>query len=44
VAIDPEGPVYRFVSGRMELLDARAFDIPGSRCRFDLDEIAKLID
>lgn len=44
LVIDPEGPAYRFLAGRMEPLESRAFDIPGSRCRFDLDEIEKLID
>jgi len=42
--IDPAGPRYRYVSGRLEPLDARAFDIPGSLARFDLDEIEKLLD
>jgi hypothetical protein len=42
--IDPAGPKYRYVSGRLEPLDARAFDIPGSFARFDLDEIEKLLD
>jgi Uma2 family endonuclease len=44
LVIDPEGPAYRYAHGRIEPLEARAFDIPGSACRFDLDEIAKLID
>jgi Uma2 family endonuclease len=44
VVIDPEGPKYRYLAGRMEPLEARAFDIAGSLCRFDLDEIEKLID
>ncbi len=44
LVIDPEGPAYRYVEGRLEPLDARAFDIPGSGCRFDRDEIRKLID
>lgn len=42
--IDPAGPKYRYISGRLEPLDARAFDIPGSLARFDLDEIEKLLD
>jgi Uma2 family endonuclease len=42
--IDPAGPKYRYVSGRLEPLEARAFEIPGSLARFDLDEIEKLLD
>ena len=42
--IDPAGPKYRYVAGRLEPLDARAFDLPGSLARFDLDEIEKLLD
>ena len=44
LVIDPDGPKYQFVSGRIEPLAARAFDIPGSSARFDLDEIEKLLD
>jgi len=44
LVIDPEGPKYRFLEGWLEPLEARAFNIPGSRSRFDLDEIEKLID
>ena len=44
LVIDPQGPTYRFVSGRLEPLQARAFDLPGSHARFDLDEIEKLLD
>ena len=44
LVIDPDGPRYRYVSGRLEPLEARAFDIPGSQSRFDLDEIEKLLD
>ncbi len=44
LVLDPEGPHWRFVNGRLQPLKSRAFDIPGSRCRFDLDEIEKLID
>ncbi len=44
VVIDPEGPKYRYSSGKLEPLEARAFDLPGSKARFDLDEIEKLID
>jgi Uma2 family endonuclease len=44
LVIDPHGPKYRYSAGRLEPLEGRAFDIPGSRSRFDLDEIEKLID
>jgi Uma2 family endonuclease len=44
LVIDPQGPKYRYLAGRLEPLESRAFDIPGSRSRFDLDEIEKLID
>jgi Uma2 family endonuclease len=45
VVIDPEaGNHRRYVSGRLEPLPAEAFDLPKSRCRFDLKEIEKLLD
>jgi Uma2 family endonuclease len=44
LVIDPDGPKYRYADGRLEPLEARAFDLPGSLCRFDLDEIEKLLD
>jgi Uma2 family endonuclease len=44
LVIDPDGPKYQFVSGCLEPLKARAFDIPGSKACFDLDEIEKLLD
>lgn len=44
VVLDPDGPPWRFLEGRLQPLESRAFDIPGSRCRFDLDEIEKLVD
>jgi Uma2 family endonuclease len=44
LVIDPDGPKYRYAAGRLEPLESRAFDIPGSCARFDLDEIEKLID
>jgi Uma2 family endonuclease len=44
LVIDPDGPKYQFVSGRLEPLQSRAFEIPGSKARFDLDEIEKLLD
>ena len=42
--IDPEGPAYRFREGKLEPLGERAFTLAGSEARFDLDEIAKLVD
>jgi Uma2 family endonuclease len=44
LVIDPTGPHRRYAEGRLEPLAERAFDLPGSRARFDLDEIEKLID
>lgn len=42
--LDPDGPAYRFFQGRLEPLVERAFTLEGSSARFDLDEIAKLVD
>jgi Uma2 family endonuclease len=42
--IDPTGPKYRYIDGRLEPLETRAFDLPGCLARFDLDEIEKLLD
>ena len=42
--IDPAGKYYRFLSGNLEKLAETAFDLPGSTCRFDLEEIQKLLD
>jgi Uma2 family endonuclease len=44
LVIDPDGPKYQYVSGRLEQLQVRAFVLPGSTARFDLDEIEKLLD
>jgi Uma2 family endonuclease len=44
LVIDPDGPKYRYAGGRLEPLEARAFDLPGSLSRFDLGEIEKLLD
>ncbi|MGA2047856.1 MAG: Uma2 family endonuclease [Terracidiphilus sp.] len=44
MVIDPDGPKYNFVAGRLEPVELRAFDLPGSSARFDLDEIEKLLD
>lgn len=42
--LDPDGPAYRFIGGRLEPLAERAFKLEGSQAAFDLDEIAKLVD
>jgi len=42
--LDPAGPAYRIRDGRLEPLTERAFVLEGSEARFDLDEIAKLVD
>jgi Uma2 family endonuclease len=44
LVIDPDGPAYRYIAGRLEPLETRAFEISGSQARFDLDEIEKLLD
>jgi Uma2 family endonuclease len=44
LVIDPDGPKYRYSDGSLVQLETRAFDIPGSAARFDLDEIEKLLD
>lgn len=44
LVIDPDGPKYRYAAGKLEELETRAFDLPGSSARFDLDEIEKLLD
>jgi Uma2 family endonuclease len=44
LVIDPDGPKYQYVAGALEPLETRAFEIPGSAARFDLDEIEKLLD
>jgi Uma2 family endonuclease len=44
LVIDPDGPKYQYVSGRLEPLEVRAFVLPGSSARFNLDEIEKLLD
>jgi Uma2 family endonuclease len=44
LVIDPDGPKYRYVGGRLEPLEAHTFDLPGSLSRFDQDEIEKLLD
>jgi len=42
--VDPEGPAFRYREGKLEPLAERAFTLDGSQARFDLDEIAKLVD
>lgn len=42
--LDPDGPAYRFRDSKLESLTGHAFTLPGSEARFDLDEIAKLVD
>jgi len=44
LVIDPDGPKCQYRSGRLEPLQVRAFVLPGSSARFDLDEIEKLLD
>ena len=44
LVIDPDGPKYRYIAGRLEPLEQRGFDLPGSQARFDLDEIEKFLD
>jgi Uma2 family endonuclease len=44
LVIDPDGPKYQYLSGGLEQLQVRAFVLPGSTARFDLDEIEKLLD
>ena len=42
--VDPEGPAFRYRGGKLEALAERALTLEGSEARFDLDEIAKLVD
>jgi Uma2 family endonuclease len=42
--LHPEGPAYRFRDGKLEPLAERTFTLEGSEARFDLDEIARLVD
>jgi len=44
LVLDPNGRSFRYLSSRLEPLPAEPFDLPGSACRFDLDEIKKLLD
>jgi Uma2 family endonuclease len=42
--LDPKGPHFRYIAGRLEPLSPEPFDLPGSSCRFDLSAIEKLLD
>ncbi len=42
--LDPQGKHFRYRSGCLEPLTETAFVLPGSVCRFDLEEIQKLLD
>ncbi|MGO9338687.1 MAG: Uma2 family endonuclease [Terracidiphilus sp.] len=44
LVLDPKGKHFRYSEGKLEPLNSRAFDLPGSACRFDLAEIEKLLD
>lgn len=44
LVLDPSGQHFRYASGCLEKLTETAFDLPGSACRFDLQEIQKLLD
>jgi Uma2 family endonuclease len=44
LVLDPEGPNFRFIGGKLEPLGPEPFDLPGSACRFDLAEIKELLD
>lgn len=42
--LDPNGRHFRYAGGRLEPLPSEPFDLPGSACRFDLEQIEKLLD
>lgn len=44
LVLDPNGRHFRYRRGGLESLPPESFDLPGSRCRFDLAEIEKLLD
>jgi Uma2 family endonuclease len=44
LVLDPSGKHFRFRAGALEPLSETAFDLSGSKCRFDLAEIEKLLD
>jgi Uma2 family endonuclease len=44
IVISPAGEHFRYQSGNLIKLAETSFDLPGSACRFDLEEIQKLLD
>ena len=42
--LDPDGNHYRYSGGALKELTETSFDMAGSACRFDLEEIKKLLD
>lgn len=42
--LDPKGRHHRYVAGRLEPLRREPFDLPGSKCRFDLAKVEELLD
>ena len=45
LVLDPDGGKhFHFRNGALQPLTETAFDLPGSKCRFDLAEIEKLLD
>ena len=44
LVLDPNGRHFLYRRGGLESLPLEPFDLPGSRCRFDLAEIEKLLD
>ena len=44
LVLDPVGRHFRFIKGALEPLSHEPFDLPGSRCRFDLAQVEKLLD
>jgi Uma2 family endonuclease len=44
LVLDPQGKHFRYRNSCLEQLTETAFDLPGSACRFDLEEIQKLLD
>lgn len=44
LVIDPDGRSYRYSEGKLGLLEAGVFRIPGSECQLDLNQIKRLLD
>jgi len=42
--LDPQGKHFRYRNGCLEPLTETTFVLPGTLCRFDLEEIQKLLD